>query len=501
MENLFKNKNPFKNKKFLRITVVILIAAALTAGGLAVFGAFDDGRTDYSLVLSLDSSDMTLSAVAKIDYKNNTGEDLTEIKFNLYANAFREGAAVKPYFENEERTAYPNGVNYGGMDIEYVRSGSDLQYSVNGKDKNILTAVLGKPLKKGARKKIEIAYALKIPETNMRFGYYGGIVNLTNFFPSACVYENGGFVECLYLPTGDPFYSEASDFRVELRVDRGYSAAHSGDLKSEKSDGKGKIFKFAGDKIRDFALCLSEKFDVKTAKAGGTTVKYFAVGESAASLESGLQAAKNALEFFSGYYFKYPYKTYCVAETYLTAGGMEYPNLVLISRAIREKDKEAVVVHETAHQWFYGIVGSDNLNHAWMDEGLTEFSTELFFAKSGKVLKADEYHHFNLKESNNFEEIVGGLNIGNASMDKNIGDFVSNYEYVAVTYSRGHMMFADIYRILGENAFQKAMKYYIKENKYGIARKTDLIDALNKYHSSDIRGTMSEWINFTRKRI
>jgi hypothetical protein len=487
----------FGNKKILKIVVIIFAAAALTAASLIFFDGFGDGRTDYSLALSLNSSEMTLSAVAKINYKNETGGDLSEIKFNLYANAFREGAAVKPYFLDEAAAAYPDGVNYGGMEIKYVRSGSDLQYSVCGKDENVLAVALAKPLKNLKRKEIEIAYALKIPKTNMRFGHYGGIVNLTNFFPSVCVYEKGGFVECLYLPTGDPFYSDSADFRVELRVDRGYAAAHSGDLKSEKADGQGKIFKFAGEKIRDFALCLSENFEVKTAKSGSITVKYFAVGEPAISLEKGLQAAKTALEFFGGYYFKYPYKTYCVAETYLTAGGMEYPNLVLISKAFREKDKEAVVVHETAHQWFYGIVGSDNLNHAWMDEGLAEFSTELFFMKNGKVLKADEYHHFNLNESKRFEESVGGR--GNASMDKNIGDFISNYEYVAVTYSRGHMMFVDIYRILGEDAFQKALKYYVKENKYGIAKKSDLIDALNKYHSSDIRGTMNEWINFTRK--
>jgi aminopeptidase N len=84
-------------------------------------------------------------------------------------------------------------------------------------------------------------------------------------------------------------------------------------------------------------------------------------------------------------------------------------------------------------------------------------------------------------------------------MDKNIGNFISNYEYVVVTYSRGHMMFADIYRILGEESFQKAARYYVKRNKYKIAKKSDLTDALNKYAVSDIRENINEWINFTKK--
>ncbi|MDR2090625.1 MAG: M1 family metallopeptidase [Clostridiales bacterium] len=487
------------NKKALRAVIIAVVCASVVAAGLCIFGVFSDGRTDYSLSLTLDSDAMTLRAAAKIDYKNNTGAELDNIKFNLYANAFREGAAVKPYFESDVNSAYPDGVNYGGMEIKSVRAENDLQYSVSGKDKNVLDAKLDKPLKKGGKKTVEIVYELKIPKTNMRFGYYGGIINLTNFFPSVCVYENGGFVECLYLPTGDPFYSETADFKVELRTDREYTAAHSGDLKSEKTEGKGKIFKFTGEKIRDFALCLSEKFEVKTAKSGNTTVKYFALKESgeesAIRLGNGLQTAKNALDFFGGYYFKYPYKTYCVAETYLTAGGMEYPNLVLISRALREKDKEAVVVHETAHQWFYGIVGNDNLNHAWMDEGLSEFSTELYFLRNGKPLKANEYHHFNLGESRRFEEIVREINPGNVSMDKNIGDFVSNYEYVALTYSRGHMMFSDICRILGNEPFQKAMRLYVKRNKYKIAKKTNLVDALNECAQKDIRADIAKWIN------
>jgi hypothetical protein len=129
---------------FFAARLALLACLALLAGlaFYGAFGAFGGGRTAYSLSLSLNSAEMTLAAVAKIDYKNNTGADLNEIKFNLYANAFRDGASVKPYFEEETKTAYPDGVNYGGIDIDYVRSGSNLQYSVNGKDKNILTVVL-----------------------------------------------------------------------------------------------------------------------------------------------------------------------------------------------------------------------------------------------------------------------------------------------------------------------------------------------------------------------
>ncbi|MDR1905544.1 MAG: hypothetical protein LBQ27_01310, partial [Clostridiales bacterium] len=221
------------NKKTVKI---ILVVAAIVAAAIIVFSVpyLFDKRTKYGIELYLDSQNMILSATQTVDYFNATGDVLDEIKFNLYPNAFREGAKIKPYYDNDFENVYPDGADYGGIIVSEAASGKNkLQYSVNGKDMNILTVELDKPLKPRTSKKISLIYTVKIPKTNLRFGYSDGLINLTNFFPSVCVYKDGNFIECPYYPTGDPFFSEASDFDVKLVTDKSYAAAHSGNLKSE----------------------------------------------------------------------------------------------------------------------------------------------------------------------------------------------------------------------------------------------------------------------------
>ncbi|MDR3292941.1 MAG: M1 family metallopeptidase [Clostridiales bacterium] len=492
-------KKKEKNKKILLI--LILIFTVFATGAIAVF-AIDGGRTKYDLTLRLDSEAMTLYATETVTYVNQTGDTLKELRFNLYPNAFRENAKIKPYYESGIADAYPAGIDYGFIEIESVKTGGrDAGFEIGGEDKNILIAVFGSPLLNKRAEGIEIVFSVKIPQTNLRFGYYDGIVNLTNFFPIACVYADGGFVECPYLPLGDPFLSEDADYKVDLKTDKPYVAAHSGNLASEKSDegGRGKLFKFEGKRIRDFALCLSEKFGIETKKNKGKTVKYYYIKGNAGEYNAEKKAALalSALTFFGEYFIAYPYKTFCAVETYLTAGGMEYPNLVLINQGLREEDKESVIVHETAHQWWYGIVGNDNLNYAWTDEGLTEFSTELYFGKNGRVLKAAQYYQYNYTAAKRFDEIAEGIGIKNATMEKPLKEYLSEYEYVIGVYSRGHLLFHDLYRTVGEKNFQKALRHYAKKNKYRIASKGGLVGAFEKYDGGAGR-VFDEWISFQK---
>jgi hypothetical protein len=446
--------------------------------------------------MTLDSDKMVLTAAQSVDYYNASGIGLDVIKFNLYPNAFREGAKIKPYYDFD--ISYPDGIDYGWINIAGVKTGGKaLSYSVGGADMNVLTVELEKTLKNRRRQSIDIEYSVKIPKTHMRLGYYGQTVNLTNFFPSVCVYENGAFIECPYLPTGDPFYSEAADFKVTLSTDRAYTAAHSGDKVSEEASGESRSFKFSGKRIRDFALCLSESFGVKSIKSGKITVNYYyQKGDLNVAEKSALTL--DVLTFFGEYFSRYPYKTYSVAETFLTAGGMEYPNLVFVNKDLKESDKDTVIVHETAHQWWYGIVGSDNLKSAWMDEGLAEFSTELYFAKNSRLLKALEYYQGNYAASKRFDDIIKEINPANITMDKGLNEFSSEYEYVAAVYSRGHLLFKDVYKTIGEGSFKQALRSYINKNQYGIAHKENMTDAFNEYYSGDIRIIFGEWISFTK---
>ena len=142
--------------------------------------------------------------------------------------------------------------------------------------------------------------------------------------------------------------------------------------------------------MRDFAAVLSKKFEVKKEKVGATEVAYYYYDDEQA--DASFNTAVKALKTFNEMIGKYPYKTLSVVKTNFVHGGMEYPNLVYISENLNNyEDYTNVIVHEIAHQWWYGVVGNNAYANGWMDEGLTEYTTALFyeFNKEYNIKKDD----------------------------------------------------------------------------------------------------------------
>ena len=134
-------------------------------------------------------------------------------------------------------------------------------------------------------------------------------------------------------------------------------------------NGDDMTYVFNADGVRDFALCTSADYTCTEGTAGDVTVRFYGTAPQA---ESGLSVACDAVETFSELYGEYPYDTLSVVMTPFIEGGMEYPSLVMISDSLGADMTKEAIIHETAHQWWYAAVGSDQINEPWLDEGLTE---------------------------------------------------------------------------------------------------------------------------------
>ena len=118
---------------------------------------------------------------------------------------------------------------------------------------------------------------------------------------------------------------------------------------------------------------------MESLESGKTKVSYMSCLEDEEVLTI-IHLIREVVEFFSKIFGEYPYKTLTVVKTPFVYGGMEYPNLVFVSDSVNSKEElYKVVVHEIAHQWWYGIVGNNEYTYPWLDEALTEFSTILFY--------------------------------------------------------------------------------------------------------------------------
>ena len=433
----------------------------------------------------------TLSTSQTINYKNRAGVPLNEVKFHIYANAYREDAENPPVEDDEVPQAYPNGKNFGGITIEKTAvNGIETTFQTQGEDDTILYVPLGKPLEAGKNVKIDIDYVVTLANIKHRLGWTDDAVNLANFYPVPCIFENGDWQTYPYSASGDPFYNALNNYNVTITVPSNLTVASSGTLIKETNNGGQKTVILKSSAIRDFALVLSNKFKVISQKYKGAVIKYFYIYDD--TPKASLETAVSAVTTFSKIYTKYPYKQLSVVQTDFLHGGMEYGELVYISSDLlnptgedKQPDREQhnyVIVHEIAHQWWYGMIGNNQSASAWIDEGLAEYSTLLFYERNPQY-NVDRNTIVENAQRNYSAYIRLVRDVGaelNTSMDRELMDFNTSYEYVFMTYIRGLLLFCDLEKILPSGILVSALGDYCNQNKFSFATKESLVSSLEK---------------------
>ncbi len=481
-------------KKLLSVLLISLFVVVGFAG-CGGSNAKIDNLSTYTINATFDDNTKTLSATQTVDYINNTDVVLDNLQFHLYPNAFRQDATHKPVSYANIPKAYPNGVDYGDIQIvDVVVNKQPTKHQITGQDQNILCVNLLEELYPDDSVQVYIAYQVKLPNIHHRFGYGDNTYNFGNFYPIVCVYEDG-FVTKPYNYNGDPFYSDVANYNVKLQFSQEFDIAHSGEKITQSTKDNIKTLSIKANCVRDFAFVLSKKFSTITKQCGDTVVSYYYYNDNNAN--ENLQLAVDSLTTFNKLFGKYPYKTLAVSQTNFVHGGMEYPNLVYISDQITNKqDYQNTIVHEIAHQWWYGLVGSNAFDNPWQDEGLTEFSTILFFENNPQYnINAKDTIKNTLASYMLFIDVYKSVGQTiDSSMNRPLDKYNSEMEYVYMTYVKGMIMFDDIRNTVGDKKFLKAMQYYFKQNCYKNATPQDLVSALNKKCGLDTESLIDSYL-------
>ena len=269
--------------------------------------------------------------------------------------------------------------------------------------------------------------------------------------------------------------SDCADFYVTLKTSPSLVAAASGEV-SPMDDEDG-VYEICAEGVRDFALAIGD-FEVakKDIQVGGrdVAIKYFYSQDEAS--DATLSRAANAVEMFSQAFGDYPYPAFSLVQADIDGGGgMEYGAFATVSPSERENYLDAVA-HEVAHQWWYGAVGSDQINSAWLDEGLSEFCTYYLDFLAGDRKKYGDA----IKDiSRSYSAFAQDLRPAGFSekMERPLSSFLTTGEYVAVVYKQGALLFDMIRGLVGDKKFVAAMRVYFEDNKFGFADKNSLISA------------------------
>lgn len=490
-------KRKLLNSRSVTLSLTTLLSVALM---VTIFSACNKPQNVNEEILSLyditatfDSTNNTLDCRQEVCFINREGETLDELKFHLSAAAFRKDAKYSPFTAQEMSSVYYNGPSYGGIEIASVQiENMESEFSIGGEDANLLIVPMT-ALESNKSINLEILYTVTLPHCTGRMGVTQTTVNLGNFYPALCVYEDGAFEEHPYYCLGDPFYTDCADYLVSLKIPENYIAATSGVVEESYVENGMRVLEINSSKTRDFAAVLSTNFKVLSDRIGGIDINYYYTKD--ANAQASLATAKNAIKTFSDAFGAYPFKVFNVAQTNFNSGGMEYSNLVFISSTATGTALEETIVHETAHQWWYGVVGGDQIRNAWLDEGLAEFSTAYYFRLNGdskrytKIMSetlSSYIVHLDFLKSN-FPDV-------SSNMNRAIPDYQTEGEYVIMNYHKGALMYASLLDMYGEKKLNKALGAYYSDNAYQIAKPADLMAALN-LHCKHADALVQSWLD------
>ncbi len=465
----------------MKKSFVCLLALGMLGGSvLPLAGCKNQEKphASYEITAEYSPDNHTVAGTVKVEFENKTNEEISALKFNLYPNAYRKDALYRPVSKTFENESYYAGESYGEIVVSSVNGSKN--FEVLGEDENILYAYLERSLFPGDSVVLDIGFVTRLAKVNHRTGVTENTVNLGNFYPSLCGFKEGGFCECVYYSDGDPFYSDCADYKMTLTLPKEYEVAATGTLVDERILESKKVLVMEAVSARDFALVLAEEYRSIAAQVGNTKLVYYYYGDENA--KETLQTAEEAFRYFEKSFGDYPYPVYTIAETDFCFGGMEYPCLTMLSADLEGEERQRSIVHETAHQWWGIAVGSDQIENAWQDEGLAEYSAFLFFDEYEKYgFKREELVTEALKEYRSYYDVYGSV-LGRADtrMTRHLKEYLSDYEYRCLSYDKAVVMFDTLRKSVGEEKFSSALRKYYGKNTYKMASVGTLVGSFEK---------------------
>ncbi len=454
----------------------------------------------YDINITFNDESKILHATQVVNYTNKTDVVIDILPFHLYPNAFRQGAKNKPVSLAAESRAYPNGIDYGYIDVtKLIVCDKEMPVKIGGVDENILQVDVGN-LYPDDNIKIEMEYDVKLANCKHRLGYGDNTYNFGNFYPIACVYDNGEFMQKPYSYNGDPFYSEVANYNVTIKTKNDFVLASSGEQKSLSKTDNFTTYNITANVVRDFAFVLSKNFQVASQMVNDTIVNYYYFEDE--NYQKSLDTSVKSLAAFEDMFGDYPYSSLSICESDFLHGGMEYPTLVYISNDVTDYSEYTnVIVHEIAHQWWYGIVGNNEFDEPWLDEALAEMSCLMFYDKNPeynistdgkKSLLVTNYAMF----LDVFRAVYGDVN---ESMTRALDEYISETEYTYITYVKGNIMLADLQDFVGKKRFEKALKKYYSANKFKIAKADNLISSFISVCGKDAGNFIKSYLDGSAK--
>ncbi|MEC8273535.1 MAG: M1 family aminopeptidase [Bacteroidota bacterium] len=497
----------------------------------------------YTIIANIDETKDIIDATEQLVYWNNSPDDLNELYFHLYQNAFTPNSYCSELHNQNQKE-----INYGRYEKEGL--GTVVKnLKVDGKlvktilDNTILKVILNEPLKSGDKITINMDFKTYFDTGSLRrrmktfnaFGntHYDGVL----WYPRIAVYDKKfGWTKDQHL--GKEFYGDFGTFDVELTFASNYIVEATGALQNrdevmpaslrEKLDIKNfankpwnsppsiiipydslsrKTWIYHAENVHDFAFTADPTYRIGEAEWNGIRAISLVQEPHASRWQNAADFAAKVIQVFSEDIGMYVYNKIIVADA---RDGMEYPMITLDSGS--DPGYRGLLAHEIGHQWFYAQVGSNETYRAAMDEGFTQFLTAwaltkidgdylvrekpsskygIRFTKDVKAIDSRVYYAY-LRDATKYNDPA--LNTHSDDFGSALGH---GGGYRHVYYKTGAMLY-NLQYVLGDELFLEAMQHYFQKWKMAHPYFEDFRESIIEYTKVDLNWFFDQWLETSK---
>jgi hypothetical protein len=485
----------------------------------------------YDIQAELNDTENTITGFETIVYTNNSPSTLEYIWFHIWPNAYSSDSTtlMKQIRNDKERSKKASGFGTGsieGLAFKINDQPAQTEAHPNPQYVDVIQLVLNKPLAPGDSITISTPFKVLLPPYFSRSGYADGEFMACQWYPKPAVFDKKGWHEFPYLDMGE-FYSEYGDFKVSITLPSEYIVGATGalltkdELEAYKSTGaknvarrkgkpalyvpnvnaKTKTLQYSASQVPDFAWFADKNFVIQydTVKLpGGRVVDAFAYyhNKKKTIWNNSIDYIEDGLRKYSSWVGEYDYPVVQVVEgpANNSSGGMEYPMITLItSPDAKSESLDAVIVHEVGHNWFMSMLGSNERDHAWMDEGLNTYYQFRYEAEKyrGNSIFGDKIpKEVKKMPANQFQSIIYSTIAQNipmeSAMDTPADQFPSSDAYSMTSYIKTALWMFILESAAGRTKTDLAVQNYFAQWKHKHPQPEDMQAAFEAALGTDL---------------
>ncbi|MFC1594269.1 M1 family aminopeptidase [Candidatus Omnitrophota bacterium] len=494
------------------ITVALCCAIALCVVACPVFA---QEAPRYEIQCTLDVATHSVRAHQRVVFTNTVETELSELFFHIYPNRAytkQEQEFIIRYAGYFKANIFPEGIEDSKFTVEKIAHNEQaLDYEITSDDKTILHVILPRTLSPGESIAVEIDFSFRIPHSYGRFGWHENIIALARWYPVLSVVDEQGWHNYPFYPYHQPFFTEAAHYAVSLTVPEDYVVAHTGIVKEEQASGDGvkTLFIETEFPVRDFSLAASPDYQVHTLADDTTTIKSYYLPGDDFYAHKAAEFAAGLMDNYGAQFGSYPYSEFTIVPVYLGYGGNQSSNIILMDTRAYQLPRfliryfDFLISHETGHQWFFNLVGSDEYKEMWIDEGInsyfiSQYLDEKYGDNAEVLVLPDGFKHLIPNFSFNSGRIMRYFFIAKSGMDRPILGELSSFKepssIFSLAYGKGSIVIGMLRALIGDDAFNRAMQQYCRDYRFKNISVADFIALCQQNSGKDLKWFFDQWL-------